>query len=303
MPNRAKVSYMWRFTLPAAKAAIVGSTILCCAMAAGQEPARLSRLDRATITRSSQPGWVTPLITASANLEEAPIYDISRKQLPTGYPLVTAGGSRGIQFIPLGKLQLTFGATPYLIHNDPKLHDGFGDTSFAFKYRLFSGNEQHGNFAVSAQIGTSIATGSYQNGQKSDALTPNFLVEKGWGRFNIQSTYDATLPLDNTRQTGRQFTSNTAFQGRLARIFWPELELNSATYKGGPNAGKTQAFLTPGIIVGRFPITHSSGISFGIGIQIAVTPYHSYDHNLLFSVRLPLQSHPREYPSRDLISP
>ncbi|HEY4050023.1 MAG TPA: hypothetical protein VGM27_24440, partial [Acidobacteriaceae bacterium] len=215
-----------------------GVTILWGTLAKAQEPTHLSWLDRATITRSSQPHWVTPLITASANLEEAPIYDVSRKLLPSGHPLVTAGGPRGIQFVPFGKLQLTFGATPYLIHNDPKLHDGFGDTSFAFKYRLASGNEQHGNFAVSAQIGTSIATGSYQNGQKSDALTPNFLVEKGWGRLNVQSTFGGTLPLGNTRLTGRQFVSNTAFQSHFARILWPELEVNSTTYRGGRTPGR-----------------------------------------------------------------
>jgi hypothetical protein len=293
MQHHAAISRMLRLTFAAAKV-IAWTAILSGALAKAQEPTHISWLDRATITRASQPNWVTPLITASANLEEAPIYDISRKLQPSGHPLVTAGGPRGIQFVPFGKLQLTFGATPYLIHNDPKLHDGFGDTSFAFKYRLASGNEQHGNFAVSAQIATSIATGSYQNGQKSDALTPNFLVEKGWGRFNVQSTYGATLPSGGTRLTGRQYVSNTALQGRFARILWPELELNSTTYKGGPNNGKTQAFLTPGVILGRFPLTRSSGLSFGVGMQIAVTQYHSYDHSLIFSVRLPMQSHRRE---------
>ncbi|HEY4047881.1 MAG TPA: hypothetical protein VGM27_13540, partial [Acidobacteriaceae bacterium] len=63
---------------------------------------------------------------------------------------------------------------------------------------------------------------------------------------------------------------------------------------GGPKAGKTQAFLTPGVILGRFPVTRSSGFAFGVGMQIAATQYHSYDHSLLFTVRLPMQSHPRE---------
>jgi Putative MetA-pathway of phenol degradation len=291
--DKPRISCVLRHALAATKV-IVDATILWGALANAQEPTHFSWLDRATMTRSNQPDWVTPLITASANLEEAPIYDISRRLPPSGHPIVTAGGPRGIQFVPFGKLQLTFGATPYLIHNDPKLHDGFGDTTFAFKYRLASGNEQHGNFALSAQIGASIATGSYQNGQKSDALTPNLLVEKGWGRFNVQSTFGATLPLGNTRLTGRQFDSNTAFQSRFARILWPELELNSTAFQGGPNAGKTQSFLTPGVILGRFPITRSTGLAFGVGMQIAATQYHSYGHSLLFSVRLPIQSHRRE---------
>jgi hypothetical protein len=263
--------------------------------ALAQNAPKLSWLDRATITRSSQPNWVTPLITASANLEEAVIYDTSRKLPAAGAPpLVTAGGPRGVQFLPFGKLQITFGAIPYLFHNNRKADDGFGDTSFAFKYRLASGNERHGNFAVSAQVGASIPTGSYQNGQQSATLTPNVLAEKGWGPFDVQSTFGATLPLGDTRQIGRQFISNTAFQARLDRIFWPELEVNEIDFKGGPNNGKKQVFLTPGILIGRFRTTRSSGLTFGIGMQIAASEYHSYDHSLLFSVRLPLQSHPRE---------
>jgi hypothetical protein len=199
-----------------------------------------------------------------------------------------------MQLVPVGKLQITFGATPYLIHNDPKIQDGFGDTSFAFKYRLASGNERHGDFAVSAQMGASIATGSYQNGQRSATLTPNLLTEKGWGRFNIQSTFGATLPMADTHLTGRQFISNTAFQARFDRIFWPELEVNAIALKGGPNDGKKQVFLTPGVLIGRFPLTRSMGFTFGAGMQIAASDYHPYDHGLIFSVRLPLQSHPSE---------
>lgn len=207
---------------------------------------------------------------------------------------MTAGGPRGIQLVPFGKLQLTFGATPYLVHNDPKVHNGSGDTSFAFKYRLGSGNARHGDFAVSAQIGASIPTGSYQNGQKSGTLTPNLLVEKGWGPFNVQSTFGATLPLGDTRLIGRQFISNTAFQARFDRLFWPEFEVNAIDFQGGPNDGKKQVFLTPGVLIGRFALNRCSGLTFGVGMQIAASEYHSYNHSLLFSVRLPLQSHPRE---------
>ena len=272
----------------------IASTAIWGSTAQAQSDRGLSWLDRATITRSSQPNWVTPLITASANLEEAVIYDISRRLPSSGRPLVTAGGPRGMQFLPFGKLQITFGATPYLIHNDPTIHNGFGDTSFAFKYRLASGNEHHGNFAVSAQLGASIATGSYQNGQPSAALTPTILAEKSWSWFNIQSTFGAMLPLGDTRLTGRQFISNTALQARIARIFWPECEINSIAFKGGPNNGKKQVFVTPGVLIGRLRLTRLMGFTFGVGMQIAASQYHSYNHALLFSVRLPLQSHPGE---------
>jgi Putative MetA-pathway of phenol degradation len=272
----------------------IALTLGCSSLALAQQAPKLSWLDRATITRSSQPDWVTPLITASANLEEAVIYDTSRKLPASGPPLVTAGGPRGVQFVPFGKLQVTVGATPYLFHNNTRADNGFGDTSFAFKYRLASGNQRHGDFAVSAQMGASLPTGSYQNGLQSATLTPNLLAEKGWGRYNVQSTLGATLPLGDTRLLGRQYISNTAFQARFDRIFWPEFEVNAIAYQDGPSDGKKQVFLTPGLLIGRFPVTRSSGLTFGVGMQIAASEYHAYNHSLLFSVRLPLQSHPRE---------
>jgi hypothetical protein len=79
-------------------------------------------LERASITRAKQPDWVTPLITASENLEEAVIYDISRKIPTNGIPLVTSGSNRGIQFVPLGALQITFATTPYEFHNNTRVN-------------------------------------------------------------------------------------------------------------------------------------------------------------------------------------
>lgn len=75
---------------------IVARALVWVSSAQAQSDTRLSWLDRATITRSSQPDWVTPLITASANLEEAPIYDISRKLPPGSRPLLTAGWTRDL---------------------------------------------------------------------------------------------------------------------------------------------------------------------------------------------------------------
>jgi hypothetical protein len=257
----------------------------------GQAPAELSWLARTTQTRSSQPDWVTPLITASANLEEAAIYDTSRKLQANGSSLWTLGGPRGVQFVPFGKLQITYGATPYELHVNSKSHDGFGDTSFAFKYRFASGNAENGNFAFSGLINTSIPTGSYQNGQQSAILSPVLLGEKGWGNFNIQTTFGAALPLGHTASTGRQYGWNTAFQYRIGRFLDPELETNILAYQGGPNQGQKQLYLLPGIIAGRFPLTRSAGLAFGVGMQIAATHDHAFNHNLIFSVRLPLQSH------------
>jgi hypothetical protein len=246
-------------------------------------------LEHASITRAKQPDWLPPLITATANLQEGVIYDISRAIPTNGIPLVTSGSNRGIQFIPFGALQITFAATPYEFHNNTHVNNGFGDTQFSIKYRLASSNIEHKDFAISIATGVTVPTGSYPNGQQSGTLIPTVLGEKGWGPFNVQSTIGIQIPVSNTYLTGQQYISNTAFQCRLKKL-WPELEVNVMGYKGGPLNRKKQTFLTPGLFVGKFPLNRDMGLTFGVGMQIATSSYHAYNHSLIFSVRLPLQS-------------
>jgi hypothetical protein len=44
----------------------------------------------------------------------------------------------------------------------------------------------------------------------------------------------------------------------MARLFWPEVELNTSIYQGGSNDGKTAALATQGIIIGRIPLSHDA---------------------------------------------
>jgi Putative MetA-pathway of phenol degradation len=247
-------------------------------------------LERTSMTRANQPDSLPPLVTATANLQEGVIYDISREIPKNGIPLVIAGSNRGIQFIPFGALQITFAATPYEFHNNTHVNNGFGDTQFSFKYRLASSDIEHKDFAISIASGVTIPTGSYPNGQQSGTLIPTVLGEKGWGPFNVQSTIGIQIPVSNTYLTGQLYISNTAFQCRLGKKLWPELEVNMMGYKGGPLNGKKQTFMTPGLFAGKFPLNRNIGLTFGVGMQIATSSYHAYDHSLIFSVRLPLQS-------------
>jgi hypothetical protein len=80
----------------------------------------------------------------------------------------------------------------------------------------------------------------------------------------------------------------------LARFFWPEAEINSSFYKGGSNDGKIATFATPGLIVGRIPLTHDAsgkpgrlGLTVGAGQQIALTHFHTYNHATVITMRLP----------------
>jgi len=50
---------------------------------------------------------------------------------------------------------------------------------------------------------------------------------------------------------------------------------------------KEQLFLTPGVVAGRFPIHNRVGLTIGAGMQIAATHFHTYNHALIFTARLP----------------
>jgi hypothetical protein len=53
-------------------------------------------------------------------------------------------------------------------------------------------------------------------------------------------------------------------------------------------------FATPGLIIGRIPLVHDAngrpgrlGLTFGTGEQIAVTHFHTYNHGLVLTARVP----------------
>jgi hypothetical protein len=69
--------------------------------------------------------------------------------------------------------------------------------------------------------------------------------------------------------------------------FWPEFEVNSNFYKEGPNDGKKQVFVTPGLDAGRFVLYKHLQLSLAAGMQFAVTHFHTYSHQAIFTVRFP----------------
>ena len=47
-----------------------------------------------------------------------------------------------------------------------------------------------------------------------------------------------------------------------------------------------EVFLTPGLVVGTFPVEGRLRFGLGIGMQVAVSQFHRYNHRLIASVRL-----------------
>jgi hypothetical protein len=119
------------------------------------------------------------------------------------------------------------------------------------------------------------------------AVTPTIAVGKGWIDFDAVTTLGVVLPVDETNRIGRQIVWNSTFQYRVLRKIWPEVEVNSTFFSQGPNDGKKQVFLTPGVELGKLPLWHRLGLTLGTGVQIAATQFHTYNHRYIFTVRLP----------------
>jgi hypothetical protein len=199
--------------------------------------------------------------------------------------------SKGINLIPWNRTELAVDLPPYIQHHSTA-KDGAGDMSFLGKYRIASGNAQHGNYTLSAWVLATIPTGSYKNGSTDASVAPTLGAGKGIGAFDVQSTLGATLPTGNPAITtsGRPIAWNTVAQYRVGKLFWPQIESNATFYKGGTNDGKTQEFITPGIVVGKCALRPTDpksrpGLAFGGGMQIATSQFHTYNHGLILTAR------------------
>jgi hypothetical protein len=244
-------------------------------------------LGNVTRTQSRQPHWITPVVLVTPRLEQEFRADFVRQLQPNHAHAWNLDNGKGLEVIPQSHIELLANLPPYLIHNPNGAATGFGDVSFAMKYRIVSANEQKGNYILTAFFGGSVPTGSHKNGAASAILTPTLSAGKGWGRFDIESSLGGTLPVDSTVKVGRSIVWNTVAQQHLGRYLWPELETNAIFYKGGANDGNAQLFLTPGLVAGRIPLHNRIGLTMGAGMQIAATHFHTYNHALILTARIP----------------
>jgi hypothetical protein len=246
---------------------------------------------RTSATQAKQPGWAVPLVTTYTGLIQVARTDIVRQVAPALTDTWNLDNSKGLNLVPWANTEIGIDLPPWIKHNTTA-KDGFGDFTFLAKYRIASGNAQHGTYTVSAWALTTIPTGSHKNGSTNASVQPNLGVGKGVGNFDVQSTLGATLPTGTPAitATGRPVLWNSVAQYRVAKLFWPEVESNATFYKGGTNDGKTQEFITPGLIVGKCALHPTDpksrpGLALGVGMQIATSHFHTYNHGLVLSAR------------------
>ena len=237
--------------------------------------------------RASQPHFVSPIVTTHVMLVQQYRFDMSWQQDPAGGTVTSNyGASHGLEIIPTTRLEVGVFQPPYLVHQS-NLPDGFGDFSFQIKYRAFSAPEGRGDYFTGFFLGGSFPTGTPPNGVGHTVLSPTFAAAKGIGPWDIQSTIGANLPASAANILGRTILFNTAVNYKIKGKIWPMLEQNSTFWSGGVLDGKKQVFLTPGLVLGGFPIAERLHLSVGAGVQIAVTQFHQYNHRWIVSVRFP----------------
>lgn len=244
---------------------------------------------RVSATQAEQPHWITPLVTVTPRLEEEVRYDVYREELSNGHILDVFGTGKGLELIPAEHVEVIVALPSWETEDVSPNKHGWADQTFLLKYRWLSANEENGNYILTTFLGLSAPWGDETFTSHHYAWTPTIAFGKGWGDFDIQSTAGVSIP-DNgvvANEAGTPVSLNTTFQYRLLKVIWPELETNYTYYPNGEHAYKNQLLLTPGVVLGRFPIWERAALTVGAGYQIAVTSDPLVRNNLILSGRVP----------------
>jgi len=280
----------------------IGAALTGLAMLGGGIMAEQARADddfldswfaMVTATQAEQPHWMTPLVTVTPRLEQEFRYDQYFESLPNGADLTNFGAGKGLEIIPSENTEVIFGLPPFeertAAPKSPAV-GAFGDwPALLVKYRMLSANEESGNYILTAFLQAGIPTGAAAFTTNAYVVQPTIAFGAGWQDFDAQATLSEQNPIGTNKAEntfGHPVLVNVATQYHLWDVLWPELEANYTWYPDGAKEGKSQVFLTPGIIFGRFPIAGRAKLIFGVGYQFAVSPHTpSYDNNWILTVR------------------
>ena len=245
-------------------------------------------------TQDEQPHWITPLVTGTPRLEQEFRLDMFSESLPTHGHLDNYGAGKGFDLVVAENVQITLGIPAYetrTSNTGKLLAVGWGDwPALLVKYRLASANEEHGNYIVTGFLQFSVPSGNTAFTNRVYVIQPSLAFGKGWGDFDIQATVSEQFPTGGVHSDEKGFGHpvlvNVTGQLHLLDFLWPELEANSIWWPDGSKEGKTQLFLTPGLILGRFPVHDRVRLIVGAGYQFSVSPHTpAYRNNFVLTLR------------------
>lgn len=244
--------------------------------------------NRVRSTMGQQPAWPVPLFAPTSNLSQLFRYDVVRQTVPGGTDTWNYGFNKGFNLTPWYNTEVDLTVPPYLEHNSAA-RDGFGDFGTLVKYRFAAGNAEHGDYSIAGSVALTFPTGSYRNGAPHATLGPTLHAGKGYKNFDVLTSLGGVLPTADSDRIGRTIAWNVVGQYRIHKRFWPEIENNTTFFRGGPNDGRVQNFVSPGLVVSPLKLTRDPksrlGFILGLGEQIATTHFHLYNHALMLDAR------------------
>jgi hypothetical protein len=244
--------------------------------------------NRVRFTMAQQPSWPVPLFAPTSNITQLFRYDVVRQITPAGTDTWNYGFSKGLNGIPWYKTEVDVNIPAYVQHNSTA-KDGFGDVGVTLKYRLASGNPDHGSYSIAVSLASTFPSGSFKNGARHATLGPTFHLGKGYRNFDVLTSVGATLPTADSGLLGRPVSWNVVGQYRIHKFLWPEIENNATFFHGGSNDGRAQNFVSPGFVISPLKLTDNPksrlAMIFGIGEQIATTHFHLYNHAIILDAR------------------
>jgi len=252
-----------------------------------------ARVDK---SQEEQPHWMTPIVTVTPRLEEEIREDFIWQKRLNGEYQTNYGGQKGLELIPTENTEIIIGIPTYQVIRTPKKpfkEEGLVDMNFLLKYRFLTANEEHGNYILTGFLGMTIPTGVDEFSKKQIIYTPTLAAGKGWGTrtegFDIQSTVSASIPDGHEKVIGMPIVWNTALQLYGFTYLWPEVEFSYTHWIDGPatTKNKNQWTITPGLILGRFPVWDRVKAVVGLGYQTPITSFRNQDHTWLLTVRFP----------------
>jgi hypothetical protein len=260
-----------------------------CCTACAQQPFAERFFAHNYAMTALQPSWPTPIAESEPRLTQYYRFAFSNQYAPAGTQTVNYGNSRGGGIIAWNRIEFDWLPPSYIQHNAATASDGFGDTSALAKFRIASGNAEHGSFIASAILGHTFATSAH-NGALTDSWNPT--VAGGIGilkHFDVESSLGGALPTGKIATQGRSIAWNSLVQDHVARAFWLELENNATFYFAGSHDGKMQNFLTPATYYvfkrAEWKPQHPY-LVFAGGMQIATSGFHTCNHNTIAEMRV-----------------
>jgi hypothetical protein len=268
----------------AAVLACVASVCVASAQQSFYEQFRLHNVEMKEV----QPTWMAPLTHPDSRLGQGLKLSVSNSNFPPVQPTIY-GNNKGMSVVVQRRFQLDVNPPSFFRNHSSAQPDGFGNMGSQVKYRIASGNADHGDFALTAILFHGFAPRAIQNQILSSYYVASIAAGKGFGRFAMLTTVGGFLPTAKIAAQGRALEWNLTAQTHVSEHFWFDVENNASFFHAGPDDGLTQNLITPAAFYmvrrKQWEPQHSV-LVFDCGMQIATSSFHVLNHNLITEMRI-----------------